>query len=297
MNSGSFRWFFAKNCHCKGWIALNKTSGFGKPIKYFFVIFWSFISVVPLVWILSLSFESQTEWNAFPPHLIPAFPTWSNYINAFLNSPVPIFFMNTVIVTLISLTLSLLFGTMAAYVIARKEFPLKKAVFFSIISVRMIPALLSIIPLYVIMFKLGLINTYLSLIMAYMATGIPVVTWIMSGFFETVPKEIEEAALIDGCKPFQIFINVILPLVTPGISVSAIFVFVRIWNEYIMALTLTSTQEMRTLPVGIRIALGTRMADFGSMAAYSMIAIVPIVITFIVFQKKFVSGLTSGAIK
>jgi multiple sugar transport system permease protein len=276
---------------------VNKTFSFGKSIKYVFVILWSFTALVPLIWIISLSFESQSEWNSFPPHFIPSAPTLANYINAFLNSPVPIFFINSGIVTFISLALSLLFGTMASYVIARKSFPFKKILFFSIISVRMIPALLSIIPLYVIMFKLGWLNTYLSLIMAYMATGIPVVTWIMYGFFEGVPREIEEAALIDGCSPFQIFIQIILPLVAPGVSVSAIFVFVRVWNEYIIALTLTSSQEMRTLPVGIRIALGSRMADYGSMAAYSMIAIIPIVITFVIFQKKFVSGLTSGAIK
>ena len=276
---------------------MNKIFNPGKLTKYLFVSGWTFISLLPLLWILGLSLETQAEWNSYPPHLIPRWPTVVNYVNAFLNSPVPRFFTNSVIVTFFSLAFSLLFGTMAAYVIARKNFPLKKVFFFAIISVRMIPALLSIIPLYVIMFKLKWLNTYLSLIVAYMATGIPVVTWIMNGFFETIPKELEEAALIDGCTSFEIFYKIIMPLVVPGISVSAIFVFVRIWNEYIMALTLTSATEMRTLPVGIRIALGTRMADFGSMAAYSMIAIVPIVITFLVFQKKFVSGLTSGAIK
>jgi multiple sugar transport system permease protein len=276
---------------------LKRAVNFEKPSKYLFVGLWSLTALAPLLWITSLSLEPQAEWNSFPPHFIPASPTWLNYINAFLNSPVPTFFINSVVVTLLSLALSLLFGTMASYVIARKDFPLKNVLFFSIISVRMIPALLSIIPLYVIMYKLGWLNTYLALIMAYMATGIPVVTWIMHGFFAGVPQEIEEAAIIDGCPPFHIFLKIILLLVAPGVAVSAIFVFVRIWNEYIMALTLTSSQGMRTLPVGIRIALGSRMADYGSMAAYSMIAIIPIVFFFLAFQKKFVSGLTSGAIK
>ncbi|WP_240985963.1 carbohydrate ABC transporter permease [Acididesulfobacillus acetoxydans] len=229
--------------------------------------------------------------------MIPKHPTLVNYINAFANSPLPRFFSNSIIVSGGALVLSLAFGSIAAYVFARKAFPLRRVLFYTIIAVRMIPALLSIIPLYVIMYKINLLNTYTALIIAYMATGIPVVTWIMKGFFESIPMELEEAAMLDGCSQLQIFYKIILPPAVPGLGASAIFVFVRIWNEYIIALSLTSTTVMRTLPVGIKNALGSRMADYGSMAAYSVVAIIPIVILFLCFQRYFVSGLTNGSVK
>jgi multiple sugar transport system permease protein len=269
---------------------------FGTASAYVYSILWTIISLVPLLWLLSLSFKTQSEWNGLPT-LIPKHPTLHNYISAFANSPLPRFFVNSVIVSGVSLCLSLAFGSLAAYVFARKEFPLRRTLFYTVIAVRMIPALLSIIPLYVIIYKMNLLNTYTALIVAYMATGIPVVTWIMKGFFESIPMELEEAAMLDGCSQLKLFYKIILPLAVPGLGASAIFVFVRIWNEYIIALSLTSTTVMRTLPVGIKNALGSRMADYGSMAAYSIVAIVPIVVLFLCFQRYFVSGLTNGSVK
>ncbi|CDZ25081.1 hypothetical protein CCDG5_1989 [[Clostridium] cellulosi] len=276
---------------------MNLKKHLGNLGAYTYSIIWTVVSLIPLLWLLSLSFKTQTEWNDTTPSLIPKRPTLQNYMRAFMNSPLPRYFLNSVIVSFFALFLSLLLGSLAAYVIAKKEFPLRHAFFYMFIAVRMIPALLSIIPLYVIMYKLGLLNTYVALILAYMATGIPVVVWIMKGFFESIPTELEEAAMLDGCTQLKTFYKVILPLALPGIGASAIFVFVRIWNEYIIALSLTSSDIMRTLPVGVKNALGSRMADFGSMSAYAIIATIPILILFISFQRYFVSGLTTGSVK
>lgn len=275
---------------------MNLKKHAGDFTSYIYTILWAVVSLAPLLWLLSLSFKSESEWNA-TPHFFPQHPTLHNYIEAFTDSPLPQFFFNSVVVSGFALALSLFFGALAAYVIAKKTFPLRKLFFYMIIAVRMIPALLSIIPLYVIMYKVGLLNTYAALIIAYVATGIPVVTWIMESFFESIPAELEEAAMLDGCSQFKVFYKIILPLAVPGLGASAIFVFVRIWNEYIIALSLTSTTIMRTLPVGIKNALGARMADYGSMSAYSVIAIIPILIIFLCFQRYFVSGLTTGSVK
>lgn len=265
--------------------------------SYVIAVFWALISVIPLLWIAGLAFKGQSEWTAYPPTLWPKNPTMINFERALHNSPIPNYFMNSVIVTVASLFFSLLLGSLAAYAFARLRFPGRSFGFYLIFSTRMIPALLTVIPLYVMMHKLHLLNSLWSVILAYTATGIPMVVFVMRGFFEGLPKEIEEAGMIDGCSRIQSFFLIMLPLVRPGLAASAIFVFVRTWNEFIVALTLTSSDTMRTLPVGLRNAMGQRMGELGPMAAYALIAIIPIIIVFLVFQKHFVSGLVQGSNK
>ncbi len=188
-------------------------------------------------------------------------------------------------------------GVPAGYIFARYTFRFRESAFLAFLSVRMIPPVMTIIPLYVIMARLQLLDTYWALILTYAAVGTPVVVWVMRGFFEAIPKELEEAAMIDGATRFQAFRKIILPLTAPGLAAAAILVFVRAWNEYILALVLTSSQEMRTLPVGIQITMSPHRTDFGPMAAYSVIATLPIVLLFLILQGRFVSGLTGGAVK
>lgn len=268
-----------------------------KSVIYLPAIMWAVISIFPILWIVGLSFKGREEWTTFPPTIVPQHPTMGNYIDSFLNTPLFTYFTNSLWVTIVSLCLSLFLGSLAGYALGRFNFPLRNATFMAIFSVRMIPALLTVIPLYVIMHGLGLLNTLWAVILAYTATGIPMVVFVMKGFFEGISRDIEEAAMIDGCSKIRIFFSIMLPLVRPGLAAAAIFVFVRMWNEFIIALTLTSSDEMRTLPVGLRIAMGQRMGELGPMAAYAMIAIIPIVITFLLFQKHFVSGLSQGSSK
>jgi multiple sugar transport system permease protein len=264
---------------------------------YTIAVIWALISLLPLVWIAGLSFKGPAEWTSYPPSLLPKSPTLTNFEDAFSNSPIVRYLWNSVVVTVSSLFFSLLFGSLAAYAFARLKFPLQNAAFFLIFSVRMIPALLTVIPLYVIMHQLGLLDTLWAVIFAYTATGIPMVVFIMRSFFEGLPKEIEEGAMVDGCSRLRLFFSILLPLVRPGLAASAIFVFVRTWNEFIVALSLTSSDNMRTLPVGMRNAMGERMGELGPMAAYALIAMVPIIVIFLVFQKHFVSGLVQGSNK
>ncbi|CAM4510203.1 MAG: carbohydrate ABC transporter permease [Paenibacillus macerans] len=266
-------------------------------LTYVPAVTWAIISLAPLLWILMLSLKPQIEWNSFPPTLFPKDPTGSNYMSAAVNSPIVTYFTNSLIVTGVSLILSLLVGSLAGYALGRLSFPFRNAIFMAIFSVRMIPALLTVIPLYVLMHSLGLLDSLAGIILVYTATGIPMVIFVMKDFLEGLSKEIEEAAMIDGCSRMRIFFTILLPLVRPGLAAAAILVFVRTWNEFLIALTLTSSDGMRTIPVGLRSALGERMGEIGPMAAYTIIAIVPIIILFLFFQKHFVGGLSQGSSK
>ncbi|MBN2984928.1 MULTISPECIES: carbohydrate ABC transporter permease [Cohnella] len=266
-------------------------------VAYLPVLFWAAISLGPLLWIAMLSLKPAAEWGSFPPTFFPQSPTWGNYISAIQNSPIVTYFMNSVIVTGVSLVLSLLLGSLAGYALGRLKFPFRNTIFMAIFSVRMIPALLTVIPLYVLMHALGLLNSLWAVILAYTATGIPMVIFVMKDFLESLSMEIEEAAMIDGCSRMRIFFTILLPLVRPGLAAAAILVFVRTWNEFMIALTLTSSDEVRTIPVGLRNALGQRMGELGPMAAYTVIAVIPIIILFLFFQRHFVSGLSQGSSK
>lgn len=269
----------------------------GQYLRCVPALIWAFISIAPLLWIIGLSLKSKTEWMQYPPTLLPEQPTLINYIQAVKYSPVTNYFINSVFVTFIALFLSLLLGSLAGYALGRLRFPFRNTIFLTIFSVKMIPALLTIIPLYVLMYSLGLLDTLWSVILAYTAMGVPMVIFVMKDFFGGISKEIEEAAMIDGCSRLRIFFMIMLPLVRPGMAAAAIFVFVRTWNEFLIALTLTSSDKARTIPVGLRNAMGRRMGEYGSMAAYAVIAIIPIIILFVLFQRHFVSGLTKGSAK
>jgi len=266
-------------------------------LLYAVPIIWAILSFIPILWLISLSFKPAAEWNAFPLTFIPENFTFENYVDIFRNSPMLSYMRNSIIVTGVSLFLSLLLGSLAAYAIARLKFRFKDASYFVIFAVRMIPALLTIIPLYVIMDQLGLLNSLWSVAIAYTATGLPMVVFIMRDYFEAVPMGIEEAAKIDGASRFEIFYRIMLPIVRPGLGVSAIVVFTRTWNEFVVALTLTSSEASRTLPVGLQLVMGERAGEYGPMAAFTIISTIPVIILYLAFQKTFVGGLTQGSIK
>ncbi|MFC0475769.1 carbohydrate ABC transporter permease [Robertmurraya beringensis] len=268
-----------------------------KLLIYVPVLTWVVISIAPIIWLLGLSFKSEEEWMSFPPTFFPTKPTLENYLSAFNNSPITTYFLNSVFVTAVSLFLSIVLGCLAGYALGRLKFPFKETIFMTIFSVKMIPALLTVIPLYVLMHSLGLLNTLWAVILAYTAMGIPMVIFVMKDFFAGISDEIEEAAMIDGLSRLRMFLTILIPLVRPGLAAASILVFVRTWNEFMIALTLTSSDESRTIPVGLRNALGERMGDLGPMAAYAIISIIPILILFFACQKHFVSGLSQGASK
>ena len=205
--------------------------------------------------------------------------------------------MNSVFVALVSIFFAVLFSAMMAYAFARLEFPGKEAIFYTIILVLMLPNMVGIIPQFLLAIKLNLRNSLWGLILFYVSGSIPFNTFLLRGFFETLPHELEDAILIDGGNYFTIFLKMILPLSTPALATVSIFSLLGFWDEYILSLTLIDDISKRTLPVAIATYQGQHGTDWGLVFAASLIAIVPVIVLFVSLQRYFVGGLTRGAFK
>ena len=204
--------------------------------------------------------------------------------------------VNSLIVASVNTAICLIVGSMAAFSLARYKFKGSRNIAFWILSIRMMPPVAAIIPIYILMKKLQLLDTPWCLIITYFTMNLPFVVWMMKGFFEEIPREIEESALIDGCSDFGIFIRIALPLAAPGLAATAILVFIFSWNEFIFALILTGTKAV-TLPVGIIGFMKETGINWGYMTAGGVLALIPAIIFVILVQKHLVKGLTMGALK
>ncbi len=271
---------------------------FIKILKYVFLVFLAITVVFPMIWLLYTSLKSGQELfaNAWS---LPKVAQWSNYARAWTKANVGQYFFNSVFVTAISLTGSLLVCSMAGYILSRYEFRGRQFIFFTFIAAMMIPAFLGLIPLYFLLKDLGLLGGYGGLIPVYIATSIPFSVFFLSAFFKTVSYELEEAAIIDGCSNFGVFFRVVLPLTKSGLITIGIFNFLGFWNEYIYALIFINNDKMRTLPVGMAYLLVTTRykVDWGAMFAGLVIALIPTLAIYIAFQRRLTKGISIGALK
>jgi arabinogalactan oligomer/maltooligosaccharide transport system permease protein len=205
--------------------------------------------------------------------------------------------LNSVVVALLTTIVGVILSCTAAYALSRFRFPGRKAGLTTFLVVQMFPATLLLIPLYVILDKLGLLNSISGLVLVYATTAIPFCVWTLKGYFDTLPRELEEAARIDGASPWMVFWRIILPLSVPGLAVTALFSFMTAWNEFIMASTFMTDESRYTLPVLIQSSVGQHSADYGLFAAGAVITSIPVMVAFYVLQKYLVGGLTAGAVK
>ncbi|GAC81484.1 MULTISPECIES: carbohydrate ABC transporter permease [Gordonia] len=254
-------------------------------------------AVIPLWWIVSLSFKSTgtvTDGN-----FIPTSWTLDNYRNIFDTSFFTSSLINSIGIGLIATLIAVVLGTMAAYAIARLEFPGKKVLVGAALLIAMFPQISLVTPLFNIERRLGLFDTWPGLILPYVAFALPLAIYILSAFFREIPWELEKAAQMDGATPAQAFRRVILPLATPGVVTAAILVFVFAWNDLLLALSLTSTERAQTAPVAIANFTGVSQFEepTGAIAAAAVVITIPIIIFVLFFQRRIVAGLTSGAVK
>jgi multiple sugar transport system permease protein len=260
---------------------------------------------LPILWLFSASLSTQVELFSIPPHWIPQHPTLQNYIDIFFPSAaassVPRTFavsiLNSIRVASILTVLCLVVGGLAAYALVRIPFRGGKVIMVSILGVRMIPEVSLIIPLYIVASQLKLINTPTILIITYMCFALPYSIWMMAIFFQSVPRELEEAARLDGCNRLQTLIKVILPISTPGLISTALFIFLLAWDEFFFALIFTSTLASKTVPVAIAEFVGRYAVNITGMMAGGFLAALPPIILAIIFQRYIVRGLTAGAVK
>jgi multiple sugar transport system permease protein len=259
-------------------------------------------AVIPMLWMLSTSLKGQFAALSQPPQWIPSNPTLQQYQT--LLSPTgtvgPVFlryFFNSILVSTTTTILGVLVAVPAAYAFSRFKFPGKDLLFFAVLIRNMFPVVVFLIPLFILMRALHLVNTYWSLILTYMTFGLPLSIWLLKGFYDNIPEELERAARIDGASRFKAFWLIIMPLSSPGIVATAIYAFIASWNEYVYALTFLNSESLLTLPVGLQHFFTEFATNWPGLMAAAFIMSVPVVVMFMVLQKQFVRALTEGAIK
>lgn len=267
-----------------------------------FLIFASLLSVFPFIWLISTSLKGNAEnIFAYPPQIIPQDFTFQNYVGVWKRVNFIAYFLNSMIVAGFTVILNLLLSALAAYPLARMQFFGKKFAFFSVLATIMVPFQAIMLPVYLITLKLHLVDSvnnfmgYLGLVMPFAVSAFGI--FLMRQAFLTIPKEMEEAAIVDGCNVFQIFFKVLLPMVKPSLAVLAIFTFIGSWGEFLWPSIVLTKESMYTLPVGVNNLQGMFSSNWRFIAAGSILATIPIVIFFLAMQKYFISGENEGAIK
>jgi len=262
------------------------------------LLLFSLTIVVPILWILASSLKSGSEIFASPWSL-PEAVRWENFIKAWNDAGIGHYFLNSVLVVLGTLLLLMPVGSMAAYVLARFIFRGSKSIFYAFMGGMMFPNFLVIVPLFFLMKDLHLLDTKSGLILVYVAYSLSFTIFVMYGFFQSLPEELEEAAQIDGCSYAKTFWKVMLPLARPGLVVVAIFNAIGLWNEYGLALVLVNSEENRTLPLGIAnlVMVHQYQSDWGALFAALVIVMLPILGVYLIFKEKIQQTMLAGAVK
>lgn len=277
----------------------NATKAFviKRILTYVFLILVTVLLVFPFIWMISTSFKSSAEIFAEVPKWFPNEPTLNNYRTLFQETGFLQYFKNSVIVAVTTTIVTLVVAIFFSYGLSRFKFRGRILFLNSLLVSQMFPLVLLIIPIFAIFIKLDLIDSYLSLIIAYCTFAVPFATLMMKSYFDGIPKDMEEASFIDGCTPVTAIFRVVIPLAAPGIAAVGLFSFILSWQEFIFALTLTNSDNMRTLPVGISFMVGNREVLWGQLMAASTMVTAPVVVIFIYFQKYLISGMTMGGVK
>jgi multiple sugar transport system permease protein len=271
-------------------------------VRWIFLAVLVAFAVLPMVWMFSTSIKSEFAATQQPPQWIPNEPTFEQYMT--LLSPAnPTgqqflgYLRNSIWVSTATTVLGILVAVPAAYAFSRFTFPGREPLFFSVLVRNMFPVVVFLIPLFILMKRMGLIDTHLSLILTYLTFGLPLSIWLLKGFYDNIPPELERAARIDGATRFQAFWKIVMPLSMPGIVATAIYAFIQGWNEYVYARTFINSQELMTMPVGLENFFSEYVSNWPGLMAASFIMSVPVVVLFLVLQRHFVRALTEGAVK
>ena len=262
-----------------------------------FIIFIAFLVLLPFLWMISTSLKPLNEVNKYPPEWTSVNMSLKPYSDMFFYLPFSTYTLNSLIVATSSTLLTLLIGSLAAYAFSRCHFPGKNAFLLIFLLSQMLPGASVIIPLFQLLQRIGLYDTHLGLILVHTSLLLPFVIWLLYGFFLAIPKEIEDAAFIDGCSRLGALWKVILPLALPGIGATALFAFLGSWNEFFFALILTSSDTTKTIPVGIGLFVGEYLDVWNQMSAAAVLFSLPPLVLFMFTRKTFVKGLVAGACK
>ena len=251
------------------------------------------LTLIPIIWIFDIALSPG---NALGGEIGDSF-TDEHFTKILEGESFWIWFRNSLIVSIGTSLLGLVIAIPAGYAFSRYKFTGRDVSMFAFLLVQMFPGIIIIVPYFLVMKTLGLLNSHLGLILAYCVTALPLCVWMLKGFFDTVPRELEEAATLDGCNQFQVFTKVVLPLSLPAVAVTALFSFLAAWNEFLLALTFNTSNDMYTLPVGLASLISSTGQAWGDFAAASILVSLPVALLFLFFQKFLIEGLSAGGVK
>lgn len=269
----------------------------GRPLRLIAGAVLIVNGMFPALWILFTSLKTEAELTAKPITWVPHAPTLANYMQAFSDQPLHLFLFNSFMVALLSTCLTLIVAVLAAYALARLNLRYRGLILSLIIAVSTFPLVTLLVPLFEIMRTLNLLNTWIALVLPYTVLSLPVCTLMLVSFFEGIPRDLENAAMIDGCTRMGALFKVVVPLCAPGVFTAGILAFVNAWDEFLLALSFNSNPSLRTLPVGIQLYQGEFAFPWPVISAALVVGIVPVAVLIVIFQERVVSGLTAGGVK
>ncbi len=264
---------------------------------YAILLLFCGIAIYPILQVVTISLRPADRLLSTSLEIIPAGATMNNYIRLFTDQPFLIWLRNSLLISAVVTITGVVLAAMTGYAFSRFNFIGKKAGLLSLLTTQMFPATMLLLPLYIMLIKLGLINTYFGIIIIYTATALPFTIWTMKGYYDTIPTSLEEAARIDGCNQFQAFYKIILPLATPALVITALFSFMTAWAEYLVAAQILQDSNLWTLPLGLKSFESNMSTEWGLYGASSIIVTIPVVVLFLALSKYLVSGLTLGSVK
>lgn len=257
----------------------------------------SIVVLFPILWMISISLRDNKDVFTIPPKWIPTNPSFQAFIDVFNNPDLMIMYFNSYFISILVTLICVLFAALAGYGFSRFRFAGKKAVLLYILLTQMFPMILLSVPYFLIITKVGLYDSYIALVIAYTSFALPLSILMMRDFINSIPRELDESATLDGCNSLQTFFYIILPPSLPGIIATGVYTFILAWNEFLFAIVLTQSVKARPLTIGIGMLIGEFTTEWNQLAALSLMSSIPLIIVFIFIQKYLLQGLTAGSIK
>jgi len=275
----------------------KKDSILSYTVIYAILLLFVAISIYPILTVFTVSMRPGNNLLDKSLQIIPDHATWQNYIDLFTKKPFLLWVKNSVMVTSVVTFVGVILAAFAGYAFSRYKFPGKRIGLLSLLVTQMFPATMLMLPLFIMLSKLHLINSFLGLMIMYSATALPFCIWLMKGYYDTIPYSLEESARVDGAGLFGAFWIIILPLAAPALVITALFSFMASWNEYIVAAQTIWYEDMFTIPLGLKSMQGNMTTEWGMYAAASLVVAIPVVVLFLALSRWLVSGLTLGSVK
>ncbi len=277
---------------------MNKTRHWYQyVIIYSILLLFVAISIFPILRVFTISLRPGDNLLNTSLRIIPEDASWANYVQLFTEKPFLTWIRNSLLVTLAVTVIGVALSSTAGYAFSRYKFPGRRAGLLALLVTQMFPATMLLLPLYIMISKLGLVNSFVGLIIMYSASALPFCIWLMKGYYDTIPSSLEESATVDGASKFYAFWKIIIPLASPALVITALFSFMAAWNEYVVAAQVLWYEDMFTIPLGLKSLQGNMTTQWGMYAAGALIISIPVIVVFLVLSKWLVSGLTLGSVK